>query len=86
MQPEAAYLLARCELILDAVEAFDPTPLLAQMRGIARTAAATNNVRALRTVRRDLLEISQILPPDQRATLEAALRLQESDDPIHRAG
>ena len=84
LQAEIDYLLERCRLILDAIEAHEPEPVL-QMRPILEAAAQSGNVRGMRTMRRDLLEMSLTLPPDDREALRVALARQESNDPINRS-
>ena len=86
MDSEIAYLRARCQLILDAIERAEPGPFIGQLRQVLAQTADAGNIRGLRTIRRDLLEMSQALPTADRAALEAALKVQESDDPMHRAG
>ena len=86
MDAEVAYLLARCRLILDAIERAEPGPFVLRLRQVVEDTAAKGSARGLRTVRRDLLEMSQTLSQKDRAVLEAALKAQEADDPMHRAG
>ena len=86
MNPEVVYLLKRCRLILDAFERAEPSAFVAQMRQIVEDAATKGDVRGLRTVRRDMLEMSQALSSQDRSALQAALDAQEADDPVHRAG
>ena len=86
MGSEIEYLRARCQLILDAIERAEPGPFIGQLRQVLAQTADAGNVRGLRTIRRDLLEMSQALPTAERAALEAALQGQEADDPIHRTG
>ena len=85
MDAEIAYLLARCRLVIDAIERAEPGPYAAQLRQAVDDTAAARNVRGLRIVRRDLLEMSQALPPADRVALRAALAAQEATDPIHHA-
>jgi hypothetical protein len=84
VQAEVDYLLERCLLILDAIERHEPLPV-AQMRPLVEGAARNRNVRGLRIVRRDLIEMSQSLPPLDRQKLQEALDRQEANDPINRA-
>lgn len=87
MNPEAVYLLARCRLIIEALGRAEPgSVFLTQIRPIMETTATKGDVRGLRTLRRDLLEIAQVLSPEDRAVLQTSLDVQEADDPIHRAG
>jgi hypothetical protein len=86
MDGELAYLLARCRLILDVIEHAEPRPLVMDLRRIVEETANAGNIRGLRTIRRDLLEMSQVLPAEARVALQAALKVQEADDPVHRGG
>ena len=87
MNPEVVYLRDRCRLIVDALRRAEPDSVfLAQIGPIVEGIAAKGDVRGLRTLRRDLLEMSQVLSPDVRAALQASLDVQEADDPIHHAG
>ena len=82
---EVAYLAARCRLILDAVSRHGPESIaLADIRAVVDRSAAEGNVRGLRIMRRDLLEMSQVLPAEARAALDATLKVQEADDPSAR--
>ena len=83
---EVAYLTARCCLILDAIERAEAGPFVSQLRRILEETASAGNIRGLRTIRHDLLEMTQALSADDRAALAAALKVQEADDPIHRTG
>ena len=84
VQAEVDYLLERCRLILDAIEKHEPQPV-ADMRPIVEATARKGDVRGMRTVRRDLLEMSQVLPAADREALKAALAVQEGRDPVHRS-
>jgi hypothetical protein len=86
MHSEAVYLSARCYLILDALERAEPGELIGQLRSVVDAAAAKGDLRGLRAVRRDVLEMCQILANEDRAALQTLLDIQEADDPIHRAG
>ena len=57
-----------------------------QLRSIIESAAAAGNVRGMRTIRRDLLSMSEGLAPDDRAALTTLLAAQARDDPFDRAG
>jgi len=81
MTPEASYLLARCQLILNAIEAADPGSFIVELRQALEATAAKGDVRGLRSIRRDLLEMSQILGSNERAAVDAALTVHEVDDP-----
>lgn len=84
---EIAYLEARCRLVLDAIEASDPEAgtLPAELRAIVADTSAKGNVAGLRTIRRDLLEMSRALPVAARQVLQVALDAQAADDPYGRA-
>jgi len=83
---EVSYLVVRCRLMLDAVEAAEPEfSGIAQLRAIVEATAASNDVRGLRTIRRDLLEMSRGLPTGARDALQAQLDAQAADDPFGRA-
>ena len=85
-EAEITYLLARCRLILSVLRKDEPNALvLAELDKVLEQTAAKGNVRGLRSIRRDLLEMSQVLPQPARDELHAALALQEKDDPIHDA-
>jgi hypothetical protein len=86
MDAEAAYLLARCRLILDALDRADPGPFLTEIRHVVEATAVRADGRGLRILRRDLLEMSRALSVEDCAVLEAAPRVQAADDPIGRSG
>jgi hypothetical protein len=84
--PEIVYLVARCRLVLDAIEAAEPGfSGAAQIRAVTEEAATKHDVRGLRTIRRDLLDMSRGLPPSARRKLKARLDAQAADDPFGRA-
>lgn len=83
---EIAYLVARCRLIVDAIEAEEPGFTGgAPIREAIELAARQGNVRGLRTVRSDLLDMSRALPAPARRALEAQLDAQAAADPFGRA-
>jgi hypothetical protein len=86
MDAEVAYLLKRCRLILDAIERNEPGAFVTELRRVAEDTAAKGNTRGMRTIRRDLLEMSEVLPAETRAALQAELKYQEVNDPNHYAG
>jgi hypothetical protein len=86
MNAEVAYLRDRCRLILDAIERSEPGTFIVQLRQIVEDTAAKGNTRGMRTIRRDLLEMSQGLPAEVRAALQAELKAQEVTDPSQRPG
>ena len=82
---EIAYLVARCRLIIEAVEAAEPgftggPP----MREVIERAGEEGNVRGLRIVRSDLLDMSRALPAPARRELASRLDAQAADDPFGR--
>jgi hypothetical protein len=82
---EIAYLRARCHLIVDFCESKDPTFRLGdQLRAVIKSTADAANVRGMRTIRRDLLDMSQGLAQDDRVALKALLDKQADDDPSNR--
>jgi len=82
---EIAYLLTRTRIILDAVENAEPSPTIAAVRGIVEATAAKGNLRGMRSIRNDLLDMSRGLAPDVQASLKAALDAQAADDPFRDA-
>jgi hypothetical protein len=83
---EIDYLSARCRLVLDALEAAEPEfrGTAAEIRAILADTAAKGNVRGIRTMRRDLLDMSRALPDAARRELQARLDAQAADDPFRR--
>jgi hypothetical protein len=81
---EIEYLRARCVLLLNALERVDETQLLRDTRAIVNGEAANGNLCGLRIMRRALLAMSPMLSAANRDALDAALSLQERDDPVHR--
>ena len=84
---EIRYLVARCHLLLDHIEAAEPgfRESGAQIRSIVATTAAKQNVRGMRTIRRDLLSMSEGLPLAAQEELRRQLDVQAAEDPFGRA-
>jgi hypothetical protein len=82
---ELAYLLARTRLIVDAVEKAEPSPTIAALRGVVEATAVKGDLRGMRSIRNDLLDMSRALAPDVQAALKAALDAQAADDPFRGA-
>ena len=79
---EIAYLRARTRLIVDVAEKAEPSPTIAALREVIEATAAKGDVRGLRSIRNDLLDMSRALPPDVQAALKIALDAQAADDPF----
>ena len=83
---ELTYLAARCKLILDALADHEPdAQSLSAIRDVLEETAEKRNVRGLRTIRRDLLDMMKVLPAPARAALQVRLDAQGHDDPASRA-
>ena len=82
---ELKYLAARCYLILDALAKQEPdAPTVGAIRDAVEQAVEKHNVRGLRTIRRDLLDMMKVLPGSARAALQAHLDAHARDDPASR--
>ena len=79
---EIEYLRARTRLIVDAVEKAEPSPTIVALRELIQATAAKDDLRGLRSIRNDLLDMSRALPPDVQAALNIALDAQAADDPF----
>ena len=83
-QADVDYLFARCSLVLSALEVFEPSEMLSQVRSILVETADRKNLRGLRTIRSDLFAMIPVLPSEQRLALQARLDTQAADDPASR--
>jgi hypothetical protein len=79
---ELAYLLARTRLIVEAVQKAEPSPTIDALQGVVEATAAKGDLRGMRSIRNDLLDMSRGLAPDVQATLKAALDAQAASDPF----
>ncbi len=83
---EIQYLLARCRLLVDSFAADPDFTLADQLRTIIAETAAAENRRGMRTLRRDLLDMSRALLSDGRPALQIALDKQALEDPFRPRG
>jgi len=82
-QHELDYLRERCLLVLDFVSEHsdEPFPSGPVIRTIIGKTAAAGNLRGLRTIRSDLLAMSQALPMEDQRVFAELLREQAVRDP-----
>jgi hypothetical protein len=81
---ELDYLRERCLLVLDFVSEHsdEPFPSGPVIRTIIGKTAEAGNLRGMRTIRGDLLAMSQALPTEDQRDLAELLRGQADRDPF----
>ena len=86
-QRELEYLYRRCLLIVDFAAKADPSFTSAPaLRMVVEQTREAANLRGMRTIRSDLLDLSHALAPNDQRTLRGLLDAQASEDPFPSSG
>ena len=87
-QHELEYLRKRCLLILEFVlqHSEEPFPSAPAVHEVIEQARTAGNLRGMRVIRSDLLDLSRALSREDRRALEELLKAQTVQDPFSADG
>jgi hypothetical protein len=83
-QRELDYLRARSLLILDfiAKHSDEPFPSVPELRDIIERTGRAGNLRGMRIIRSELVDMSRALPNEDQRDLAELLKAQAAEDPF----